>query len=333
MSRRLKVGIIGAGEITRQMHLPVLLNMPDIEVAWLFDRRDHQAAALSAAYGVQAVAAVTADALPACEVALLAVPVNAREEYLRVFAHRQAAVLCEKPFATSSRVHLDALALFPHHKLGVGFMRRFYSSTILLRDIVAEGCLGPLRSIRINEGDRSKGSGVEQSFLNDQHLGAARGVLTDLGTHTVDLALQICAAESYAIQSCAIVLDGAVDRKLSARIILQPAVGSDIEFDYCVSWLDRQPNIMQLSFDHATLWSRLSPSATVFLGNPTHPERCISLSRAGGASTYNQAFYLEWRSFLDGVLEAKESQVSARSAALTTSLVEDLLLFGKAANA
>jgi predicted dehydrogenase len=333
MSRSLKVGIVGAGEITRQMHLPVLLNVPDIEVAWLYDRRDHQAAALSAAYGVKAVGAATADALPSCDVALLAVPVDARHDYLRVFADRQAAVLCEKPFATSSRVHLDALELFPHHKLGVGFMRRFYSSTILLRDIVAAEWLGPLRSIRINEGDRSKGSGVDQSFLNDQRLGVVRGVLTDLGTHTVDLALQICASESYAIQSCAIIFDGTVDRKLSARIKLQRAQASDIQFDYCVSWLDRQPNILQLNFDHATLWSRLSPSATVFLGDPTRPERCIALERAGGASTYNQAFYLEWRSFLDGVLEGKESTVSARSGTLTTALVEDLLLFGKSANA
>jgi predicted dehydrogenase len=333
MSRALQVGVVGAGEITRQMHLPVLLNMPDVEVAWLYDRRDHQAAALSAAYGVKAVAAATADALPSCDVALLAVPVNARQDYLRVFADRQTAVLCEKPFATSSRVHLNTLERFPNHKLGVGYMRRLYSSTTLLRGIVADGWFGPLRSIRINEGDRSKGRGVDQSFLNDQHLGAARGVLTDLGSHTVDLALHVCAADSYAIQSCEIVFDGAVDRKLSARIELQNAQGSAIEFDYCVSWLDRQPNILQLNFDHATLWSRLSPSATVFLGDPAHPERCISLNRAGGASTYNQAFYLEWRSFLDGVVAGKESQISARSAALTTLLVEDLLLYGKSANA
>ncbi len=212
-------------------------------------------------------------------------------------------------------------------------MRRFYKSTLLMRDIVAAGWLGPLRSIRINEGDRSKGSGVDQSFLNDQHLGVARGVLTDLGSHTVDLALHICAVESYAIRACEIVFDGPVDRKLSARIELRSTAGSSMDFDYCVSWLDRQPNLLQLNFDHATVWSRLAPAATVFLGDPARPERCISLAAAGGASTYNQAFYLEWRSFLDGVLQEKESQVSARSAALTTSLVEALLLHGRPASA
>jgi hypothetical protein len=114
---------------------------------------------------------------------------------------------------------------------------------------------------------------------------------------------------------------------------LRSTAGSSIDFDYCVSWLDRQPNLLQLNFDHTTLWSRLSPAATVFLGDPARPDRCISLSAAGGASTYNQAFYLEWRSFLDGVLQGKESQVSARSAALTTALVEDLLLHGRPASA
>jgi predicted dehydrogenase len=333
MSRRLQVGIVGAGEITRQMHLPVLLNLPDIEVAWLFDRRDHQAAALAAAYGVKAIAAPAPEALPSCDVALLAVPVNARHDYLRVFADRQAAVLCEKPFATSSRVHLHTLDAFPPHKLGVGYMRRFYKSTLLMRDIVASGWMGALRSIRISEGDRSKGSGVDHSFLNDQHLGTARGVLTDLGSHTVDLALYICAAESFAIRSCEIVFDGPVDRKLAASIELRSTTGASIGFDYCVSWLDRQPNLLQLNFEHATVWSGLSPAATVFLGDPARPDRCISLAATGGAATYNQAFYLEWRSFLDGVLQEKESQVSARSAALTTSLVEALLLHGRPASA
>jgi len=333
MSRKLQVGIVGAGEITRQMHLPVLLNVPDVEVAWLFDRRDQQAAALAAAYGIKAVTASSPDALPSCDVALLAVPVNARQDYLRVFADRQAAVLCEKPFAISSRIHLSTLEAFPPHRLGVGYMRRFYHSTFLMRELVASGWLGTLRSIRIHEGDRSKGSGVDQSFLNDQHLGVARGVLTDLGSHTVDLALHICAAESYAIRSCEIVFDGPVDRKLSAHIELRSSAGSSIDFDYCVSWLDRQPNLLQLNFDHATVWSRLAPAATVFLGDPAHPDRCISLAAAGGATTYNQAFYLEWRSFLDGVLQEKESSVSARSAALTTSLVEALLLHGGAASA
>ncbi|HEV2700865.1 MAG TPA: Gfo/Idh/MocA family oxidoreductase [Steroidobacteraceae bacterium] len=326
----MKIGIVGAGEITRQMHLPVLLNVPEVEVAWLYDRSERQAASLAAAFGLQAVAAASAEALPFCDVALLAVPVNARQDYLRVFADRHTAVFCEKPFAISGREHLGALGAFPAHQLGVGYMRRFYSSTTLMRSIVAEGWLGPLRGVRIEEGDRSKGSGVDQSFLNNQHLGAARGVLMDLGSHTIDLALQICTAEAYTIQSCDIVFDGAVDRKLSARIELQNSRGEVTIFDYCVSWLDRQRNLLQLNFDHATVWSGLSPSATVFLGDPAHPERCISLSTAGGASTFNQAFYLEWRSFLDGVLQGKESQVSARSATLTTTLVEELLMHGRA---
>ncbi len=100
---------------------------------------------------------------------------------------------------------------------------------------------------------------------------------------------------SLVVKSCEIVFDGPVDRKLAARIELRSTQGSTIDFDYCVSWLDRQANMLQLNFEHATLWSRLSPAATVFLGDPARPDRCISMSAAGGASTYNQAFYLEWR--------------------------------------
>jgi predicted dehydrogenase len=81
------------------------------------------------------------------------------------------------------------------------------------------------------------------------------------------------------------------------------------------------------------VWSELAPSGEVYLGDPERPARRITLtSPAGGATTYNQAFYLEWTDFLDGIRQKKESLVSARSALLTTALVERLLQDGGGPN-
>lgn len=324
----ISVGIVGAGAITRNSHLPVLINTPGVEVAWLYDRNPRAAAGLGGAYGVRAPAAAAPRDLPPCDVALLAIPVLARGPYLEEFAERDVAVLCEKPFAASGSEHARLLDMFAPYALGAGYMRRFYRWAILMRRLVAERLFGALRSIRIHEGNRSKGSGAEGSFLDDPSLGAMSGVLMDLGSHTVDLALHITGAKTFEVLSCSRISDGPVDRKVTALVSLKGSGvhAEPIELSYGVSWLDRQENRVCLGFEHASVWSSLAPDAVVYAGDPEHPREAIELvSTASGAVTYSQAFFLEWQHFLDGVRLRLESSISASSALLTSQLVEALL--------
>jgi|HubBroStandDraft_1064217.scaffolds.fasta_scaffold00470_16 predicted dehydrogenase len=327
----LSIGVVGAGEISRKAHLPVLVNIPDIDIAWIYDRNPESAQALAGAYGLRALHPQSLKELPACDVVLLAIPVNARGEYLEHLSTIGGAALCEKPFAASAAEHRRYVDDFAPHALGAGFMRRFFGSTMLLRQIVAEGTFGPLRKIRLSEGNRSKGSGVDSSFLDDPRLGASRGVLTDLGSHSIDLALYVSAASGFEVRSCAKVLDGTVDRKVTATVHLQCATSGSapVELNYAVSWLDRQDNRIELTFEHTKVWSALAPMSEVFAGDPATPQKAIRLaSQMPGATTYNQAFFLQWKDFLDGFRAKREPIVSARAALLTTSLVEALLAAG-----
>jgi predicted dehydrogenase len=323
------IGIVGAGEITRKSHLPVLASVADVEIAWIYDRNSESAAALGRAYGLTAVHPAALQDLPACDVVLLAIPVDARASYLDQLSVRGQAAFCEKPFARSHAEHLQFTERFEPHALGVGFMRRFFRSTMLLRRIVDDGMFGRLLAIDVREGNRSKGSGVDASFLDDPRLGASRGVLTDLGSHSIDLALYISGATAFQVRSRARVMDGNVDRRLEADVLLTTRRNGPtlpVEMHYCVSWLDRQANRIQLIFEHANVWSGLDPGAEVFVGNIESPGDALLLStRSPGATSFNQAFYLEWEDFLTGFRAKRESTVSGRSALLTTSLVETLL--------
>lgn len=325
----LAIGIVGAGAITRKSHLPVLMNTPGVTIAWIFDQRPQAAKVLANAYGLRWVDAAAADQLPSCNVALLAIPVNARTPYLEAFAARGTAVLCEKPFAMNAADHSSIIAQFAPHALGAGFMRRFFGSSLLLRRIVQKGMFGPLRGLDVSEGGRSKGSGADASFLDDPRSGAARGVLTDLGSHSVDLALYVSAAAGFDVISCDREMDGGVDRKVTARMRLYDPAGHSgppVDMTYAVSWLDRQDNQIRLRFAHATVWSGLGPASEVYVGDPADPGSAVTLgSQTGGATSYSQAFYLEWQHFLDGLRTQSESLVSGRSALLTTSAVEALL--------
>jgi predicted dehydrogenase len=332
-AKRLSIGIVGAGEIVRRAHLPVLSNIADVSIDWIYDQRDDKARGLGNAYGIGVVHPSSPDQLPHCDVALLAIPVDARRPYLEHFSRAGSAVLCEKPFALGGAEHADYVNLYSSHALGCGLMRRFYRSTQLLRRLVKSKEFGGLTSIEIGEGNRSKGSGAEASFLDDPRLRASRGVLMDLGSHSLDLALYVLGATGFEVAACAKQLDGAVDRHVAAQVRLSNSASPEdppVQLNYVVSWLERQTNRISLAFERAVVWSELGPSATVYLGDPSQPADCISLMRTGGgASTFNQAFYLQWRSFLDGIKSRSESAVSGRSAMLTTLLAENLLAFGE----
>ena len=44
--RKTKVGILGAGNVVKELHLPGLCNMPDVDVSWLCDKVESQASNL-----------------------------------------------------------------------------------------------------------------------------------------------------------------------------------------------------------------------------------------------------------------------------------------------
>jgi predicted dehydrogenase len=310
--------------------------MGGVQVAWIYDRSEARARQLGAAYGVQSLSNRAPADLPGADVILLAVPVEARSAYLDALANGEAGVMCEKPFAGAAAEHRRLSELYPPYRLGCGYMRRFYDSTQTLRHVIAGRWFGPLLQIRIAEGNRSRGSGADGSFLDNAQASTSSGVLTDLGSHSIDLAIYLAQARDFSVRSCELVLDGSVDRRAAAHVDLltDAPQATPIQLDYCVSWLDPQPNRIAVQFERATVFCGIGPAAEVFVGDPDRPAEAFRIvAPVRGASTANQAFYLEWRNFLASLAARKESLISARSAFLTTALVEALHARGRGADA
>jgi len=331
--RPLSVGVIGAGDIARKVHLPVLLNMPDVAVEWLYDSSEERTRAAAKANGLHAVAPCAPAQLPACDVALLAIPVGARGVYYDVFAARGTAVLAEKPFAVTSAEHRALTERFAPSRLGCGFMRRFYASSRLLRELVRTSPFGRLVRITISEGARTTGSRVDRSYFDDSRQSLQGGILSELGCHSLDLALFVCGARAFRVDTCEFAFDGSVDRKISATIQLTESEhlsDAGVRLDYCVSWLDRQTNTMVFEFENCTVWSEIHPGGQVRMGDPAQASTgTLLVPAARAALTANQAFFLQWRAFLEGLRTDKESDISARSALPVTALIEELYARGR----
>ena len=285
------------------------------------------------AHGLQSVGRGIPEELPPCDVALLAIPVGARDPYHEAFAKRGTAVLSEKPFALSVEHHRSLTELYPPYSLGCGYMRRFYSSTRVFRHLVQSAPFGKLRRMIISEGGRSTASRVNRSYIDDPNQSSFGGILSELGCHSLDVALYVTGARRYEVQTCEFAFDGWVDRKVNATIGLfdsphLPAQGITVE--YCVSWLDRQANCITLEFENCSVWAQTGPGSEVLMGAADQPSSAITLvPEARAALTANQAFFLQWQAFLTGVAAKLESEVSALSALLGTGLIAGLYARGR----
>jgi len=323
------VGVVGAGQIVRDIHLPVLAGMPGVRIAWIVDSVAERARAAGRDFGIRAIDVPAApDALPACDVAFLGIPAHARAAYFQTFAARGTAVLAEKPFSIGAADHRRFADLFPEHRLACGYMRRFYASTTLLRRCVIDRPFGAVRALRIAEGDRASKTGLDATFL-DRPSRDGGGVLWAIGCHLLDLAVHLTGASHFEVLESDVVFDGDTDREASAEISLSG--GRDdgawsVPVRFCASWLGPQSNRVEVEFERAILAADLGPDSPV--SADLRAGARLALALEGGppaARTSYQAFHLEWRDFLDGLERERPSRIAASTSLLTTRLVDALL--------
>lgn len=330
------VGVVGAGSIVGSMHLPVLMSMPQVRVAWIADASAERAAGLARAYQVpRGLGARGPSELPEADVVLLAIPVAPRTPYYEALGPRGTAVFAEKPFALTAADHERFASFYPPERIGCGYMRRMYASTMLLRRLIAEEWFGPLRRMRIAEGGRTTKTGVDSSY-QDLTTDEGGGILINLACHSLDLAFWMTEATGYVVESKRVVFDGATDRKAEATICLTGRPGgpeADVPLEFVCSWLDRQDNTITLTFDRAAVVAGTGAGAAVHVRSAGHRENGAQLMAVErGATTSNQAFYLEWREFLRGI-EAREPGAMAATTCLATTRLVDELLERRAARA
>lgn len=326
---RFSVGIVGSGVIAQNAHLPVLLSMPNVNISWLADADADRGRLVADAYRVpHIILPELPGELPECDVVLLAIPLAPRQQYYEQLSARGTAVLAEKPFAINSRDHRRFQHLFPSHKIACGYQRRMYSNNRLLRQIVKETWFGPLHRIHIREGGRTTKTGVDHSY-QDLSTKDGGGILINLGCHSLDLACFISGARGFALTSHEVEYDGNTDRKAQGDITLLDlhGTGSKCQFQFCLSWLDSQPNTLELEFEHHTLICPIAPGGAIDIRRSDQATSSARLEAVGsdGAVTTSQAFFLEWREFLHGLEIGSPSIMAAATSELTARIIDELL--------
>src|SRR5438034_6370156 len=148
-----KLGIVGAGMVTSASHLPVLVNMPDVNVEWICDRSLVTARAVARSYRI-ANAYAEISRCPDVDVVLVAVPVGARKAVVPEILSRGWHAFCEKPFAITLAEHDAYLAEAVRYRVQIGSaqLRRYAKPTATARKLLERQVLGPILGVGAADG-------------------------------------------------------------------------------------------------------------------------------------------------------------------------------------
>jgi predicted dehydrogenase len=183
----LRLGIIGCGAITQEVHLPIVLNRSDIKISILCDKILATAERAKRLFGLPTPITNDLDAVvTSADIALVAVPPRLHKSVCCSLLEKGLDVLCEKPLAANPDEAREIAAVVERagRLLGVGFQTRFLGGNALMSAVIQEGMLGELQEVKCEFGAK-----MDYPMSGDAYYNFATtrgGVLYDSGIHIVD---------------------------------------------------------------------------------------------------------------------------------------------------
>ncbi|MDR7465438.1 MAG: Gfo/Idh/MocA family oxidoreductase [Armatimonadota bacterium] len=200
--RTATMDIVGCGAVTRRFHLPALAWLERqglLRVRYCLDPDAKAAAFLASQFrGARpfCVSAPTAFDGTGAAVVLVATPPEHHSAWAQHYLEAGSHVLVEKPAVVSTEQYslLQQVTRETRRCVLVGHVRRLFPSVVAARALVTDGRIGTIRRIEAYEGLRWSWS-TRSDFPVSSRAG---GVLYDLGSHVLDMALFICGLDDLA---------------------------------------------------------------------------------------------------------------------------------------
>jgi len=152
--RPIRIGLVGFGNWARHGHVRVLGLLPEYELSAIYSQRAPAAAEGAQQYGFRHVVD-SLDALvnhPDVDLVVVLTTAPQHEEAVRAAIAAGKDVYCEWPLTLNARLarELEAAARAKGVRHVVGLQRRTAPHTRYLRDLIGQGFVGKLRSVRMH---------------------------------------------------------------------------------------------------------------------------------------------------------------------------------------
>jgi predicted dehydrogenase len=181
---KLRLVLVGAGQIGVQAHLPAVLACPQVELAAVIDSDPERAAPRLARYGVSVPVFRDLDsAIAQAQAAVIATPGPTHFALSRQCLTAGLHVLIEKPVTETTGDALELLRLAQAHRVAamVGYVTRFRANVRLLRSLLHERYFGRVHKFSYQFGTRGGWAPV-----SGYGTGRMAGVLAITGSHFLD---------------------------------------------------------------------------------------------------------------------------------------------------
>ena len=185
----LRIAFAGAGGVIENFYLPAARLCPEVRVMALADKNLDRARALGARFGVPRITADYHELHDAADAVVIALPNFLHAPAAIDFLRRGMPVLVEKPMAlnVAEAEEMIQAARLGKTILAAGLVGRHASGARWIKRALTEGLLGPLKSFELEYGSVFSWQ-LASSFLFSKEQ-AGGGVLIDLGSHVLDLAV------------------------------------------------------------------------------------------------------------------------------------------------
>jgi predicted dehydrogenase len=277
------VALIGCGAIAESLYLPALADIPHVmEKLILVDNSPERASAMAKKFNAGSVKSDYHEILGAVDGAIVAVPHHLHHAIARDFLAAGAHVLCEKPLSETADEVRDLIAIARNNNvtISVNNTRRLVPNSVKVKELIAQGAIGKLRSISYLEGsefDWPTASGFYSAANTSR-----KGIMLDLGAHIFDVI-------SFWL--------GAKPRLVSAECDsfggVEAVAAVTLEHDGCVctirmSHLSRLPNSFRITGERGWIGGEIHNVGTITLATSagkqtiharTHPDESPLFNR------------------------------------------------------
>lgn len=188
--KKVKIGVIGCGTITRVRHAPEYAANPNVELTAWYNRTRSKAEDLAAQYGgkvcdsLEELLDMDLDGVSVCTA-------NTAHAHDTILALRSGKnVLCEKPMDVTlpNCIAMTEEAQKAGKILMIAQNQRFSSAHVQARKLIKEGAIGRVLSFETKFGHSGpeRWTGTDNTWFFRKNT-AGMGVLADLGIHKTDL--------------------------------------------------------------------------------------------------------------------------------------------------
>lgn len=187
--QKVRLAVLGCGAVAQINHLPAISASEHAEAVVAVDADAERARTIARRFGIPGFATDYREVLDRVDAAVVALPNSLHAPVSIDLLRRGIPVLVEKPMALTVRECDDMIAAAEEGgaALAVGLDFRFFGATRWVKEILAEGVLGELRSFDLRQGVIPRWPFATGFLLRKETAGG--GVLADFGVHVLDLLL------------------------------------------------------------------------------------------------------------------------------------------------